>query len=137
MQRQDVIVSGILSRDGQVLLAKRSSTKHIAPGVYHLPGGHMEFGEDPENALIREFQEEFELDITIKRIVRAFSYVKDDLHTIGITYEVACADIPEVIKIDNEDNEEIVWVDEDSLSNYFGENHSDHDSVTLKYYFSN
>ncbi len=134
--QQDVIVSGILAHDGRVMLAKRALTKKIAPGMYHLPGGHVEFGEDPEQALIREFKEEFDLDVEIRGIVRAFSYVKDDLHTIGITYEVAYGTIPDVIPIDKNDTEEITWVDSTTYENCVNNNPSDHDRTTLAKYFS-
>lgn len=119
------------------MLAKRASTKRIAPGAYHLPGGHVEFGEDPEDALVREFQEEFHLKITIKKVVRAFSYLKDNLHTIGITYEVDCNNIPENIYIDPADTEALVWVDKDDFVKYTSLNStSDHDEVTLRNYFN-
>jgi len=88
-------------------------------------------------ALIREFKEEFHLDITIVHIVRAFSYTKNDLHTIGITYEVACDDLPATIYIDPADNEALVWVDEKDFRNYTRSNNtSDHDEVTLQHFFS-
>jgi len=57
---QRIIVSGVLlNQAGEVFLTKRPLTKTIAPGKYHLPGGHVDFGEAPEEALIREFAEEF------------------------------------------------------------------------------
>ncbi len=134
--KQDAIVSGILARNHEVMLAKRASSKKIAPGMYHLPGGHIEFGEEPEAALIREFKEEFDLDISAQRVVRAFSYMKDDLHTVGITYEVRCGTIPETIRFDTHDTEEIAWVSRDNYEAYVGGNPSDHDLITLRRYFA-
>ena len=37
----------------KVFLAKRADTKKFLPGVYELPGGHVDFGEDPVRALKR------------------------------------------------------------------------------------
>src|SRR4051794_40893959 len=43
--QQRIVVAGFILDHGQVLLAKRATTKTLAPGKYHLPGGHVEFGE--------------------------------------------------------------------------------------------
>lgn len=51
-------VGALLLRDGQVLLALRALHKRLAPGRWDLPGGHVEPGETPEQALWRELAEE-------------------------------------------------------------------------------
>jgi 8-oxo-dGTP diphosphatase len=51
-------IAFMLIRDGQVLLERRSLTKRLLPGVLAIPGGHMETGESPEDALLRELDEE-------------------------------------------------------------------------------
>lgn len=52
----------ILERDGQVLLAERSSTGY-ADGWLNLPSGELEPGEDVITAVIREAREEIGVDI--------------------------------------------------------------------------
>lgn len=133
-KKQTIVVSGVLKRKGEIFLARRPLTKKIAPGLYHLPGGHVEFGEHPVEALVREFQEEFKLNIVTKRIVRAFSYQNEDIHTIGITYEVESNTSLEEIWFDKKDNEEVVWSKEQDLGSYFPKH--DHDYLTLLEYFS-
>lgn len=61
-------VYGILVKDGLVLLSKQY-------GKFGLPGGGMEFGESPEEALAREIKEETGLVITASRL----SSVQSDL----------------------------------------------------------
>jgi 8-oxo-dGTP diphosphatase len=133
MKKQDVIVSGILSDGNRVMLARRPSHKKIAPGKYHLPGGHVEFDEEPADALRREFWEEFKIDIVICRPIRTFSYTIDDLHTVGITYVVEAAVLPIRPIIDARDTEEIVWVDQGSHLSYLAID--DHDAITLASYY--
>jgi len=133
MNLQKIIVSGILVSDNSVLITKRPMTKKIAPGKCHLPGGHVEFDETPEDALKREFMEEFSLSVDILDIVRSFSYVNDNCHTVGITYLVKCINLPKNINFNSEDNEEIFWVNDVTFKNYFPE--EDHDYITLKKYF--
>lgn len=133
-KHQKIIVSGILESPEGVFVAKRSSKKIIAPGIYHLPGGHVEFGENPEDALIREFKEEFNLNIKIERLIKTFSYHNSDSHTVGIIFSVNAVFIPDPIFFDRSETDEIAWVKEKDLREYFLE--SDHDYMNLRYYFS-
>lgn len=52
------IAMGVLSRNGTVLLARRSSSRKVYPDRWSLPGGHIEDGEDTETAMRRELVEE-------------------------------------------------------------------------------
>jgi 8-oxo-dGTP pyrophosphatase MutT (NUDIX family) len=36
----------------KIFLPKRATTKKFLPGVYEIPGGHIDFGEDEEKNLI-------------------------------------------------------------------------------------
>ena len=49
----------ILNNKNEILLVKSNKWK----GSYVIPGGHIEFGEDIENALQREIMEETGLNI--------------------------------------------------------------------------
>jgi len=59
------IAAIILENDkGELLLYKRDNKPDIPfPGYWDLIGGHVENGETPEKALIREVKEELDLDI--------------------------------------------------------------------------
>lgn len=60
--------AGLLVRDGTVVLERRPDTAKIAPGVWDVPGGHLESGETPEEALVRELREEFGVTATRFRL---------------------------------------------------------------------
>ena len=55
---RNACVAGILIHDLKILLAKRSASRSFYPNVWDLPGGHLEAGESPEAALVRELKEE-------------------------------------------------------------------------------
>ncbi len=50
--------SAWIVRGGRVLLERRSADARIAPGAWDTPGGHIEAGETPAEALARELEEE-------------------------------------------------------------------------------
>ena len=56
-----VVAAALIDKDGRVLLAQRPSNKSMA-GLWEFPGGKVEDGESPENALIRELNEELGID---------------------------------------------------------------------------
>ncbi|ABD53209.1 mutator mutT protein [Jannaschia sp. CCS1] len=51
----------LIDAEGRLLLAQRPEGKSMA-GLWEFPGGKVEDGETPEQALIRELQEELGID---------------------------------------------------------------------------
>ncbi len=58
-----VAAAALLDSDGHVLLAQRPKDKSMA-GLWEFPGGKIEPDETPEQALIRELQEELKILVT-------------------------------------------------------------------------
>ena len=52
----------LIDADGRVLLTKRPEGKALA-GLWEFPGGKVETGERPEDALIRELKEELNINV--------------------------------------------------------------------------
>lgn len=57
------VVVAALVRGGRVLLVHRSPNRRAYPGVWDLPGGHIETGETELAALTREMHEELGVQI--------------------------------------------------------------------------
>ena len=58
-----VVAVALVDVDGRVLIAQRPDNKTMG-GLWEFPGGKVEFGELPEEALIRELYEELGIDVS-------------------------------------------------------------------------
>ena len=63
-----VVAAAVVVRDGQVLLTRRAEGQHLA-GLWEFPGGKLEDGESPEEALVRECQEECGIEVAVTEIL--------------------------------------------------------------------
>ncbi len=82
-----VALKGIILRDGKILIIKRSDSDEIGAGTWETPGGKLDFGEYPEEALVREIKEEVGLDATVDGILYASSFMPNPFRqVIIITY---------------------------------------------------
>jgi len=63
-----IVAAGVLIENGRVLLAQRKPDAHLA-GAWEMPGGKVEEGEDPRDALRRELLEELGIDVQVGDIV--------------------------------------------------------------------
>jgi 8-oxo-dGTP diphosphatase len=82
-----VVAVALVDVDDRVLIAQRPEGKQLA-GLWEFPGGKLEPGERPEEALIRELREE--LSIEVKPACLApltfASHAYDDFHLLMPLY---------------------------------------------------
>jgi len=88
-----VAAYGLLMRDEKMLLCRLSAQVGMNPGCWTLPGGGIDFGEDPADAVVREFYEETGLVVTVKQLVAVDSFSDHipgwvPMHSIRIIYRV-------------------------------------------------
>jgi 8-oxo-dGTP diphosphatase len=57
-----VVAAALVDRDGRLLVQQRPEGLSMA-GLWEFPGGKLEPGETPEQALIRELEEELAIDV--------------------------------------------------------------------------
>ncbi|GAO77425.1 MULTISPECIES: (deoxy)nucleoside triphosphate pyrophosphohydrolase [unclassified Sphingopyxis] len=57
-----VVAVALVDRDGRLLVQQRPEGLSMA-GLWEFPGGKLEPGETPEQALIRELEEELAIDV--------------------------------------------------------------------------
>lgn len=88
-----VAAYGLLLREEKMLLCRLSQRVGVNPGSWTLPGGGLDFGEDPEDAVVREFQEETGLIVKVNGLVAVNSLCDSiagwsPMHSIRIIYNV-------------------------------------------------
>ena len=76
--KQIEVVAAVIVRDGKILAAQRGYGKW--KGYWEFPGGKIEPGETPPQALAREIREELAIGITIDRLLDTVEYVYPDFH---------------------------------------------------------
>ena len=84
-----VLVSAValVDIDGRILLAQRPAHKSMG-GLWEFPGGKIEAGESPETALIRELQEELDINTSESCLapLSFASHAYDDFHLLMMLF---------------------------------------------------
>jgi 8-oxo-dGTP diphosphatase len=82
-----VAAVALIDSDGRVLVAQRPEGKQLA-GLWEFPGGKVEHGERPEQALIRELKEELGIDVAESCLapLTFASHAYDDFHLLMPLY---------------------------------------------------
>ena len=110
-----VAAAALIDSDGRVLICQRPPGKQLA-GLWEFPGGKVELGERPEQALIRELKEE--LDIDVKESCLApfvfASHAYDSFHLLMPLY--LCRRWEGVVAA--REHDALAWVKPNKLSDY-------------------
>ncbi len=112
MKQQKITASLFIQNEGKVLIVHRSENETFAPGNWELPGGHVEFGETIEDAMIRETREETGLDVGIESPYHAFTYVlgEEEKHYVEIILFAKMIDPNQKIKLNPDEHSEYKWI---------------------------
>lgn len=128
-----ITVKGIVVYHHQVLILKRVRPSSDGLGFWELPGGGLEYGETPHEALIRELKEETNLDIKILKPVYTFTAIRPNYQTVGIGF--LCIPTNNHVHI-SEEHTEYKFVNSNDLLNYLDEKIYDDIIECLKEYES-
>lgn len=82
-----VVAAALVDPQGRVLVQQRPAGKSLA-GLWEFPGGKIEPGETPENALVRELGEELRISVEADDLVAA-TFVSEplaDRHLVMMLY---------------------------------------------------
>lgn len=81
------VSAGILKKDNLILVGQRPEN-HTLAGLWEFPGGKIELGESPEQALARELNEELGIIAEVGELRIACTHSYSDVGIIILFYEV-------------------------------------------------
>jgi len=107
------VVAAILRKENTYFIARRGPHK-VHPGKWEFPGGKIEHGESPEEALERELFEEFCIQTKTQEHVTTIIHAYKDFQIELMAYR------SDFIKGDFqlEDHDKIAWVSLRSMKDY-------------------
>ena len=112
-----ILVSAValIDPDGRVLLAQRPAGKSMA-GLWEFPGGKVEAGETPEDALVRELHEELGIETWSSCLapLTFASHTYDDFRLLMPLY--ACRKWDGIVQ--GKEGQELAWVRAQDLNKY-------------------
>ena len=103
------VVAAVIYADGKVFATQRGYGDF--KGGWEFPGGKIEEGETPENALKREISEELETEITVGELIETIEY---DYLAFHLSMDCFWCDVVRgdlVLK----EHESARWLDKESL----------------------
>ena len=82
-----VVAAALIDADGRVLIAQRPKGKRLE-GLWEFPGGKVDPGEVPEDALIRELKEELGIEVKAPCLapLTFASHAYEDFHLLMPLY---------------------------------------------------
>jgi len=82
-----VVVAAVCIEEGRVLLSQRKTGTHLA-GAWEFPGGKVEPGEDPRDALRRELTEELGIVVWVGAPVEVTFHAYETKDVLLLFFEV-------------------------------------------------
>ena len=116
-----VVTNAIITHRGKILLGKKEEKEgHPVSGEWHFPGGHLDEGEEPEEAVIREVKEETGLEGKVHQLVDVTSN-SDSNSPSQIFYHVEVSSNEAESK---EDLSDVKWINPANIKSEIGKTYS-------------
>lgn len=119
--KQITVFVGIVIRDNKLLMVKRHEPEaKDAHFKWEIPGGKVDFGEEPHDAIIRELIEETGVKVKVKRLLpevftKNWDYPWGVQQTLLFAFE--CEFISEGERIDDHHVQDVEWVPLEEVKN--------------------
>ena len=116
---QQVCVGGfILNSNNEVLVVKRADNDDFLPGLWELPGGGTNFGENPQEALKREIFEEVGLSVSVGKPLSVDDYFMENdhekIHRVEISFLCSQIDTTQKVQLSFE-HSAYRWIAQEQL----------------------
>jgi len=103
------VVAAVIVRDGQVFATQRGYGEW--QGWWEFPGGKMEPGESPQEALVREIREELDAEISVGRLLETVEWDYPKFHLTMHCF--LCSLLSDSVHLN--EHEAAAWLTRDTL----------------------
>lgn len=103
------VVAAIIIRDGKVFASQRGYGQW--QGWWEFPGGKIETGECPQEALVREIREELEAEIQVGEQIKTIEWDYPDFHLTMHCF--VCSLVSESMHLN--EHEDSAWLTRETL----------------------
>ena len=101
-----LVVAALIRRDGRILVSRRRADQSM-PLKWEFPGGKVEPGEDPRQALAREVREELGCAVSVGRIHEVVFHAYPDFDLYMLVYPCDIVEgTPQALEV-----AEVAWVE--------------------------
>ena len=103
------VVAAVIHAEGKVFATQRGYGEY--KDGWEFPGGKIEVGETPEDAVRREIREELDTDISVEELIDTIEYDYPNFHLSMDCFwcEIVCGDL------NLKEHEAARWLDKESL----------------------
>jgi len=116
MEKFRVVVKGVVQYENKYLaVCKWYDDRVLEPYEWGFIDGAIDFGEEPDKAVLRIIYEQTGLSTVIDRILYTWTYMTGEVFNIGISYLCRVTFDEVILSEDLKDNK---WITKDEMSNY-------------------
>ena len=107
------VTAALIEKNGRILLALRKAGKHMGR-KWEFPGGKVDPGEEPKDALRRELEEEFSIQAEIGEFLGSIRFREKQLDLQLLLYRATHLTGDFILR----EHEAILWVQPDQVEAY-------------------
>jgi 8-oxo-dGTP diphosphatase len=106
MRARKLVVAALVRQDGRILLSRRRADQPM-PDLWEFPGGKVEPGEAPVDALAREVREELGCEIVVGPIHEVVFHAYPDFDLVMLVYAATIArGVPRAVAV-----ADVAWIE--------------------------
>lgn len=104
-------IAGIIEKNGMFLIGRRLPSGEMA-NRWEFPGGKVDPGETPQEALVREFREEFSVEVVAGERIGSAQFTNKNGISELLAYRV---DFPDGVDVSLTEHTELRWATLDEI----------------------